>query len=202
MAHESLPMDVLRYRADREAEAAEENQLWLESHPEASHILNDFVCAALAEQPDDVFAFAREHFAPPRAGAPGAGAPSAEAAPGAPSAAAAAAFPQPVEEDGLVEHLRSIFVAAGTDSSGTAMRSVLAAQVAADSELLALMGREGLERLVAQLDADGAVSWDEFHEYARPPPPVEGEVPIGVAADTAAEPPAEVEPVEAPEEAP
>lgn len=63
-----LPMDVLRYRNDREVELKEENEMWLERHPEVGHILTDFVCAVLAEQPDDIFSFARSHFGTPVAG--------------------------------------------------------------------------------------------------------------------------------------
>jgi hypothetical protein len=61
-------MDALRYRKDREAKVKEENELWLEQHPEVGHILTDFLCAVLAEQPDDVFSFARSHFGTPIAG--------------------------------------------------------------------------------------------------------------------------------------
>jgi hypothetical protein len=62
-----LPMDVLRYRKDREVKVREENEMWLERHPEVGHLLHDFMCAVLAEQPNDIFSFARTHFRTPMA---------------------------------------------------------------------------------------------------------------------------------------
>jgi hypothetical protein len=48
----------------QEAIANEHNE-YLQKHPEIQQILNDFVSAALVEMPDDVFHFARKHFAAP-----------------------------------------------------------------------------------------------------------------------------------------
>ena len=48
----------------QEAIANEHNE-YLQKHPEIQQILNDFVSAALVETPDDVFHFARKHFAAP-----------------------------------------------------------------------------------------------------------------------------------------
>eukprot|EP00967_Tisochrysis_lutea_P053167 scaffold66028_cov33-Tisochrysis_lutea.AAC.1 len=64
-----LPLDVLRYRKDREAELKEANERWLENNTEVSHVLNDFMCALLADQPNDIFTYARSHFSPPDASA-------------------------------------------------------------------------------------------------------------------------------------
>ena len=44
---------------------ANEHTEYLQKHPEIQQILNDFVSAALVEMPDDVFHFARKHFAAP-----------------------------------------------------------------------------------------------------------------------------------------
>ena len=70
----SRPARVLRVRdvcatlvpnpmPSQEAVAQQHND-YLQKHPEIQKILNDFVSAALVEQPADVFHFAREHFAP------------------------------------------------------------------------------------------------------------------------------------------
>lgn len=55
----------------QEAITKEHNE-YLQKHPEIQQILNDFVSAALVEKPDDVFHFARKHFAadPPKEAAP------------------------------------------------------------------------------------------------------------------------------------
>ena len=55
----------------QEAITKEHNE-YLQKHPEIQQILNDFVSAALVEKPDDVFYFARKHFAadPPKEAAP------------------------------------------------------------------------------------------------------------------------------------
>ena len=39
-----------------------ENRAYLDDHPEVTQLLNDYISAALAEQPDDVFDFARQYF--------------------------------------------------------------------------------------------------------------------------------------------
>ena len=44
---------------------ANEHNEYLQGHTEIQQILNDFVSAALVEMPDDVFHFARKHFAAP-----------------------------------------------------------------------------------------------------------------------------------------
>jgi Ca2+-binding EF-hand superfamily protein len=46
----------------REAALKKEHTAYLDEHPEVKRLLNDYVAAALVEQPADVFAFAREHF--------------------------------------------------------------------------------------------------------------------------------------------
>jgi hypothetical protein len=60
----ALPSDLLAART-------EEHHAYLESHPEVQSILSDFISASLAEQPADVFEFARSHFARPPLPAPG-----------------------------------------------------------------------------------------------------------------------------------
>lgn len=63
-------LDVLRHRKDSEQQTKEESKLWLERHPEVNHIISDFVVKILSDQPADVFAYAREHFAPAEAPVP------------------------------------------------------------------------------------------------------------------------------------
>ena len=55
-----MPLDI-----SREAALKEEHEAYLARHPEIQQLLGDFISAALAEQPADLFAFARQHFAPP-----------------------------------------------------------------------------------------------------------------------------------------
>ncbi|CAN0465631.1 unnamed protein product, partial [Ectocarpus sp. 12 AP-2014] len=42
-------------RADQEA--------YLQEHPEVASLLNDFLRAVVEQKPEDIFAFARQHFA-------------------------------------------------------------------------------------------------------------------------------------------
>ena len=66
-----LPADVQSAMCAREGALKDEHHAYLESHPEVQSILSDFISAALAEQPADVFEFARTHFARPPPAAPG-----------------------------------------------------------------------------------------------------------------------------------
>jgi hypothetical protein len=60
-----LPVDILSEKRETHETIANEHNEYLQKHPEIQQILNDFVSAALVEMPDDVFHFARKHFAAP-----------------------------------------------------------------------------------------------------------------------------------------
>jgi len=57
-----LPMDLRSEARVAEKTLADANAAYVERHPEINRILSDFVCAALVEQPTDLFEFARHHF--------------------------------------------------------------------------------------------------------------------------------------------
>mmetsp|Transcript_30798 Transcript_30798/g.40691 ORF Transcript_30798/g.40691 Transcript_30798/m.40691 type:complete len:267 (-) Transcript_30798:235-1035(-) len=59
---EGLTHEEISQLNERKAELKAQHMAYVEEHPEIKTILNDFVCACLLEKPDDVFAFARDHF--------------------------------------------------------------------------------------------------------------------------------------------
>ena len=57
-----LPIDTASALREREDALKEEHRAYLERHPEIQNVLSDFISSALAEQPVDVFDYARTHF--------------------------------------------------------------------------------------------------------------------------------------------
>ena len=57
-----LTFEELSQLNERKLELKREHQAYMEKHPEVTRILADFMCASLLEKPDDVFAFAEQHF--------------------------------------------------------------------------------------------------------------------------------------------
>lgn len=57
-----LTYEELSQLHERKNELKRQHTTYLEEHPEVSRVLADFMCAALLEKPDDVFAFAEQHF--------------------------------------------------------------------------------------------------------------------------------------------
>jgi len=65
-----LPLDVQSEKREAQEAIALKHTEYLQKHPEIQRILNDFVSAALVEQPADVFDFARNHFSSTKGDAP------------------------------------------------------------------------------------------------------------------------------------
>ena len=57
-----LTYEELSQLNDRKEELKRGHQDYLLKHPEVTRLLADFMCAALLEKPQDVFAFAEHHF--------------------------------------------------------------------------------------------------------------------------------------------
>ena len=58
----AFPLDMKAEMQVREEKLKEKNANYLQSHPEVEMMLQDFISAALVEQPVDVFDFARKFF--------------------------------------------------------------------------------------------------------------------------------------------
>ena len=140
-----VAMDVIAERQAREASLAKEHTSYLEDHPEVKGLLSDFITAALIEQPEDVFAFAREHFAL-RKKERGEG------------------------RSSLKARLKEVFDATDKDCSGTISRTELRQKLMSDDEVQRLMtevGGEGSHSVMEQLDqdGDGEITWLEFESF-------------------------------------
>ena len=61
-ANARLTFEELSQLNERKMELKKQHQAYMEKHPEITRILADFMCSALLEKPDDVFAFAEQHF--------------------------------------------------------------------------------------------------------------------------------------------
>ncbi|KOO22337.1 hypothetical protein Ctob_000732 [Chrysochromulina tobinii] len=159
-------MDLVAEREAREAAIVKENNAYLDDHPEVKQLLNDYISAALVEQPEDVFHFARDFFK-------GIAANVDEAADDEvgngydqddlddDEVAAMGGNPQ------LRAYLKSVFDSIDTDGSGTISQAELKKKLAIDTELQGLLEAAGgsgdwyvLEQL--DMDGDGVVTWTEF----------------------------------------
>lgn len=157
----------------RETALAKQHAEYLEDHPEVKKILADFISSALAEQPPDVFEFARDHFkgtAFPVDEEQGEDDPD-EASGG--QAAADLDDLDDLEEMGsagrteLTAYLKTLFESIDKDGSGTISKAELDKKMKEDSQLQTLLEAAGgdgsmfvLEQL--DLDGDGEVTWMEF----------------------------------------
>lgn len=61
-ANARLTFEELSQLNERKLELKRQHNAYMEKHPEITRVLADFMCAALLEKPDDVFAFAESHF--------------------------------------------------------------------------------------------------------------------------------------------
>jgi len=167
-----------------------ENNAYLEDHPEVKELLNDYISAALVEQPEDVFHFAREFFAGiatddiPDKGDAGGGGKKGRGGGGG-------GYDDDDDEDAmgggddqddlddmmddaggagnpeLRAYLKQVFESMDTDDSGTISQAELSKKLAQDDELKQLLeaaGGSGDWYVLEQLDTDGdgEVTWQEF----------------------------------------
>ena len=176
-----FPMDVKAEMQVREETLKVEHQDYLQGRPEVELLLQDFISAALVEQPVDVFDFARSFFSSGLT----ASAQDAEFETGDGGDLALERTSQEGQDansaaddlgdlDAMIENtnpelmtfLKSLFESIDTDGSGTLSRGELKAKLEADDELPNLLGLAGGESwsIVTQLDADGdgEITWLEF----------------------------------------
>lgn len=180
-----LPLDVKAEMQVREQALRSEHQDYLLVHPEVELLLQDFISAALVEQPVDVFAFARDFFATADAPAPAQDDPlqtgevietASQRVQDNSQANSQADADDMADLDDmaadtnveLLQYLKAVFEAIDTDSSGTLSRSELKAKLDADDELPRILGFVGGETwsILTQLDGDGddEITWLEFEQ--------------------------------------
>jgi hypothetical protein len=148
----------------REAQLKKEHTAYLDDHPEARRLLNDYIAAALVEQPADVFGFAAEYF---KGTATAVTEPADDAPPAATSGADAASADAAVPGSELRAYLKGLFESIDTDGSGSISQAELGAKMKADEELQSILeaaGGDGSFYVFEQLDldGDGKVTWAEF----------------------------------------
>jgi len=176
-----LPLDVKAEMQLREEALKAEHQEYLQVHPEVELLMQDFISAALVEQPVDVFDFARGFFA---SGPSATAAPDAEYETGGAGAAETTSQQandvdvgdQDQDLDDMLEgtntelmaYLKTVFESIDNDSSGTLSKAELKSKLAADDELQQLLGLAGGETwsIITQLDGDGdgEITWMEFEQ--------------------------------------
>jgi guanylate kinase len=61
-ATQKLTFEEISKLNERKTELKKQHAQYLEEHPEIKNIFSDFRSATLVEKPDDVFAFAKQHF--------------------------------------------------------------------------------------------------------------------------------------------
>ena len=156
----------------REKALKKQHEEYLEDHPEAKQLMNDFIAAALAEQPVDVFEFARDHFKGTATAVPEDAAEDDAAG----SMGGGAADQDDLDDlddmaatgnAELTAHLQQVFESMDKDGSGTISKQELDEKLKADTELQTLLkaaGGDGEWFVLEQLDLDGD------GEIVRPPP--------------------------------
>jgi guanylate kinase len=60
---ETFDMELKNYYNKVKSDVQTEHLDYIKSHPEIRDILNDFISTLLLEKPDDIFSYAKNHFA-------------------------------------------------------------------------------------------------------------------------------------------